>query len=165
MPFLAEHNLSFHGHSSKISDPDSGFSWSNLGLHNYNRLLALHLQKKVLALLHSFSSQNAPKIQSDLFYKNFLGGACPQIPPSISMLCMLITVLCTINLTSNFTLYKGPPLIFYAPGPLISLGTPARVYVCMYTPEAINNLWLVLALYDWLNNCSCFSVPFYDSCR
>ena len=128
MPFLAEHNLSFHGHSSKISDPDSGFSWSNLGLHNYNRLLALHLQKKVLALLHSFSSQNAPKIQSDLFY--------------ISMLCMLITVLCTINLTSNFTLYKGPPLIFYAPGPLISLGAPARVYVCMYTPEAINNLWL-----------------------
>ena len=28
MLFLAEHNLSFHGHSCKISDPDSGFSWS-----------------------------------------------------------------------------------------------------------------------------------------
>ena len=28
MLFLAEHNLSFHGHSCKISDPDSGFSWN-----------------------------------------------------------------------------------------------------------------------------------------
>ena len=118
-----------------------GVFLSALGLHNYNRLLALHLQKKVLALLHSFSSQNAPKIQSDLFYKIFWGGMPPD-PPSISMLRMLIVVLCTINLTSNFTLYKGPPLIFYAPGPLISLGASARVYVCMYTPEAINNLWL-----------------------
>ena len=26
MLFLAEHNLSFHGNSCKISDPDSGFS-------------------------------------------------------------------------------------------------------------------------------------------
>ena len=40
-----------------------GVFLSALGLHNYNRLLALHF-KKVLALLHSFSSQNAPKIQS-----------------------------------------------------------------------------------------------------
>ena len=28
MFFLADHKLSFHGHYSKISDPDSGFSWS-----------------------------------------------------------------------------------------------------------------------------------------
>ena len=30
---LAEHNLSFHGHSGKISDPDSGLFLSTLGLH------------------------------------------------------------------------------------------------------------------------------------
>ena len=31
--FLAEHNLPFHGHSSKISDPDSGLFQSALGLY------------------------------------------------------------------------------------------------------------------------------------
>ena len=50
----------------------------------------------------------------------------PPDPPSISMLRMLIVVLCTVNSTSNFTLYKGPHLYFYAPGPLISLGAPAE---------------------------------------
>ena len=95
-----------------------GIFLSALGLHNYNKLLALHLQK-VLALLHSFSSQNAPKkfnLRAPIL-QNFLGGYAPRS-------CMLIVVLCTIYLTSNFTLYKGPPLIFYAPGPLISLGSP-----------------------------------------
>ena len=38
-----EHGLSFHGHCSKISDPDSGLFLSALGLHN--RVLALHLHK------------------------------------------------------------------------------------------------------------------------
>ena len=58
-----------------------GVFLSALGLHNnYNRLLALHLQK-VLALLHSFSSQNAPKIQSQsTYFTKFSGGACPQTP-------------------------------------------------------------------------------------
>ena len=46
------YNLSFHGHSSKISDPDSGMDYFRVA---YNGLLALH-QQKVLALLHAFSS-------------------------------------------------------------------------------------------------------------
>ena len=46
MFFLAEHNLSFRGHSSKISDADNGLSLSALELlSKHNRVLALHLQK------------------------------------------------------------------------------------------------------------------------
>ena len=44
--FLAEHNLSFRGHSSKIGDPDNGLFMSALELlSKHNRVLALHLQK------------------------------------------------------------------------------------------------------------------------
>ncbi|MCY3927482.1 MAG: DUF4371 domain-containing protein [Acidobacteria bacterium] len=44
--FLAEHNLPFRGHSSKIGDPDSGLFLSALELlGKHNRVLALHLQK------------------------------------------------------------------------------------------------------------------------
>ena len=71
---LAEHNLSFHAGSCIVAKSVIkivnlvGIFLSALGLHNYNKLLALHLQK-VLALLHSFSSQNAPKkIQSQSTY-------------------------------------------------------------------------------------------------
>ena len=43
------------------------------------------------------------------------------------------------------------------------------VCACMcvraYAPEAIKTSGVILALYDWLNNSGCFSVPFYDSCR
>ena len=58
--FFAEHNLSFHAHSSKIGDPYDGSFLRVLGLHN--SVLALHLQKKTDS--SSFSLQNAPKIQS-----------------------------------------------------------------------------------------------------
>ena len=87
----------------------SGVFLSALGLHNYNRLLAHHLQKNYwLFFMHSFSSQNAPKIQSQRSYlQNFLGGASPR-PPSISM---LIVVHCTINLTSTSPYTKGPTYI------------------------------------------------------
>ena len=44
--FLAEHNLSFCGHSSKIGDPDSRLFLNALELlGKHNRVLALHLQK------------------------------------------------------------------------------------------------------------------------
>ena len=39
------------------------------------------------------------------------------------------------------------------------------VYECVYAPEAIKTSGVILALYDWLNNSGCFSVPFYESCR
>ena len=43
--FLAEHNLSFHGSSSKIGDPDNGLFLAALELlGKHNRLLALYLQ-------------------------------------------------------------------------------------------------------------------------
>ena len=32
--------------------------------------------------------------------------------------------------------------------------------VCVCTPKAINNYSVILTLNDWLNNFSCFSVPF-----
>ena len=52
--------------------------------------------------------------------QNFLGGMPPD-PPSISMLI----VLHTINQTSYVChLIQRAPLLFYAPGPLISLGAP-----------------------------------------
>ena len=52
MLFLAEHNFSFHGHSSKISDPESGLFLSALGLHI--RVLALHLQKSTASFSFIF---------------------------------------------------------------------------------------------------------------
>ena len=39
------------------------------------------------------------------------------------------------------------------------------VYVCVHAPEAIKTSGVILALYDWLNNSGCFSVPFYESCH
>ena len=53
-----------------------GVFLSALGLHNYNRLLALHLQKSTGSSSLIISSQNAPKIQSQSTYftKFFLGG-------------------------------------------------------------------------------------------
>ena len=48
--FLAEYNLSFHDHSSKISDSERLIS-SALGL--YNRVLALYLQKYWVFFIHS----------------------------------------------------------------------------------------------------------------
>ena len=98
---LAEHNLSFHDHSCKISDPDSGFSWSilsALGLHN-NRLLAVHLQKSTGSSSFIFITKMSLKFNLRApILQNFLGGMPPD-PPSISMLHMLIVVLCTINST------------------------------------------------------------------
>ena len=53
-----------------------GVFLSALRLHNYNRLLAHHLQKSTGSSSLIISSQNAPKIQSQSTYftKFFLGG-------------------------------------------------------------------------------------------
>ena len=46
MFFLAEHNLPFHGSSTKIGDSDNGLFLGTLELlGKHNRVLALHLQK------------------------------------------------------------------------------------------------------------------------
>ena len=100
-----------------------GVFLSALGLYNFNRLLALHLQKKYWLFFIHFHHKMPLKFNlRALLIQNFLGGMPPD-PPSISMLHMLIMVLCTINLTSNSI--QRAPLIFYAPGTIISLGTPA----------------------------------------
>ena len=99
-----------------------GVFLSALGLHNYNSLLALHLQKKYwLFFINHFHHKMPLKFNLKAPILIFWGGMPPD-PHSISM---LIVMLCTINLTLNFTLYKRASLIFYAPGPLISLGAPA----------------------------------------
>ena len=78
---LAEHNLSVHGHSSKISDPDIRLFLCALGLHNVQRLF---IYKKALAL-HSFSLQFPLKSQSQSTYlTNFSVSMLPDTP-SISM--------------------------------------------------------------------------------
>ena len=97
-----------------------GVLLSTLGLHNYNRLLALHLQKSTGSSSFIFITK-CPQIQSQstYFIKFSGGGHAPMqtLLYSISMLRMLIVVLCTINLTSNFTLYKGPHLYFMPQAP------------------------------------------------
>ena len=93
-----------------------GVFLSALGLHNYNRLLALHLRKSTGSSSFIFITK-CPQIQSQsTYFTKFSGGHAPR-PPSISMLRMLIVVLCTINSTSNFTLYKGPHLHFMPQAP------------------------------------------------
>ena len=83
-----------------------GIFLSALGLHHYNRLLALHLQKKYWLFFIHFHHRMPLKFNLRApILQNFPGGMPPD-PPSISMLRMLIVVLCTVNLTS-----KGPTYI------------------------------------------------------
>ena len=121
MLFLAEHNLSFHGHSCKNSDPDNGFSWSIFECFRVaplQQITSSSFTKKYWLFFIHFHHRMPLKFNLRApILQNFLGGM-PLDPPSISMLRMLIVVLCTINSTS-----KGPTL-FYAPGPLIPLGAP-----------------------------------------
>ena len=65
--FLAEGNLSFHGHSSKIGDPESRLLLGVSMLHN--RVLALYLQK---VLYSSSSLQNSINLRAANL-QNFLG--------------------------------------------------------------------------------------------
>ena len=113
----AEHNLSFHGHSCKISDPDNGFSWVFLSVLRLHRLLALHLQKKYWLFFIHFHHKMPLKFNLRASTLQIFWRGMPPDPPSISMLHMLIVVLCTVNSTSNFTLYKGPHLYFMPQAP------------------------------------------------
>ena len=94
-----------------------GVFLSALGLHHYNRLLALHLQKKYWLFFIHFHHKMPLKFNLRAPILKFSGGGMPPDPPSISMLRMLIVVLCTINSTSNFTLYKEPHLYFMPQAP------------------------------------------------
>ena len=76
----------------KSVDPDTvsvnsvGVFLSALGLHNYNRLLALHLQKSTGSWFINFHPKmplNNNKSQSTYFTK-FSGGACPQTPIALA---------------------------------------------------------------------------------
>ena len=91
-----------------------GVFLSALGLHNYKITSSSFTKKYWLFFIHFHPKM--PLISEYLFYKIFWGGMPPD-PPSISMLRMLIVVLCTINLTSNFTLYKGPHIYFMPQAP------------------------------------------------
>ena len=60
-----------------------GVFLSALGLHNYNRLLALHLQKSTGSSSFIFITK-CPQIQSQsTYFTNFLG-ACPQTPLALA---------------------------------------------------------------------------------
>ena len=59
-------------------------------------------------------------------FKIFLGGGMPPDPPRMSMLSVLCTPLCTYIIMSKYNqLYIGAILALFAPGPQISLGSPA----------------------------------------
>ena len=101
-----------------------GVFLSALGLHNYNRLLALHLQKKYwFFFIFHYKMPLKFNLKAPIL-QIFLGGHAPR-PPSISM---LIVVLCTIYSTSNFTLYKGPHLYFKPQAPNFSWRPCSGVY-------------------------------------
>ena len=103
--FLSEHYLSFHDHICKISDPDSGLFLSALGLDITDYYVALHFQKKYWLVFTHFHYKITLKFNLRApISQNFLHALRP---PSI------------------FHLIQRAPLIFYAPGPLISIGASA----------------------------------------
>ena len=117
MLFLAEHNLSFHGLVAKsvIQVVDSvGVFLSALGLHNYNRLLALHLQKSTGSSSFIFITKcPLNSILKHLFCKIFLGG----MPPDPLALHATHADCGALHNKFDLHLIQRAPLIFYAPAP------------------------------------------------
>ena len=47
----------------------------------------------------------------------------------------------------------------------ITFMPPKYVCVCVHPQRPYTTSGVILTLNDWLNNCGCFSLPFYSSCR
>ena len=74
--FFAEHNLSFHAHSSKIGDPYDGSFLRVLGLHN--SVLALHLQKKLILLHFHCKMPLKFSLRAPSYFTRFSFGMSPD---------------------------------------------------------------------------------------